>query len=353
MRRQDDPPRRAARRQGHSCVDPHGGLILDHANFEIDLPARVALISDGSAAASLLARIVAGASGDFSGVSEVGGRNLSQLPPIVAGRRIAYAGVDPILFPGTIRDNLVYGLRFRPVQKSEENEREAARRIAEALKTGNPDRERPRPLDRPRPHRGQGRGRTRPHPSRSPAQGSVWAIRIYRFGLPAWLDPQATPSSRRAHRRGAASPARDLPVERHGRSRRALRSRALQRSGDDRRKHPLRRADLAPADRPRARRRCPLPRHPRARGILGDLVTMGLRIAETMSEIFRGLPPGHPLFEQFSFIGAEELPSSRRSCAAARRATGRRTAARTVRAFCPCRSAMSSRGTASGSSTTA
>ena len=35
---------------------------------------------------------------------------------------------------------------------------------------------------------------------------------------------------------------------------------------------------------------------------------MGLRIAETMIEIFRGLPPGHPLFEQFSFIGADELP---------------------------------------------
>ena len=34
---------------------------------------------------------------------------------------------------------------------------------------------------------------------------------------------------------------------------------------------------------------------------------MGARIAETMVEIFRGLPPGHPLFEQFSFIGAEEL----------------------------------------------
>ena len=27
-----------------------------------------------------------------------------------------------------------------------------------------------------------------------------------------------------------------------------------------------------------------------------------------MTEIFEGLPPGHSLFEQFSFIGAEELP---------------------------------------------
>jgi putative ABC transport system ATP-binding protein len=42
-------------------------------------------------------------------------------------------------------------------------------------------------------------------------------------------------------------------------------------------------------------------------GLMDDLIAMGLRIAETMAEIFRGLPPGHPLFEQFSFIGADEL----------------------------------------------
>ena len=42
-------------------------------------------------------------------------------------------------------------------------------------------------------------------------------------------------------------------------------------------------------------------------GLADDLVGMGLQIAETMTEIFEGLPPGHSLFEQFSFIGADEL----------------------------------------------
>jgi putative ABC transport system ATP-binding protein len=44
-----------------------------------------------------------------------------------------------------------------------------------------------------------------------------------------------------------------------------------------------------------------------AEGLIEDLVAIGARIAETMTEIFRGLPSGHPLFEQFSFIGADEL----------------------------------------------
>jgi putative ABC transport system ATP-binding protein len=43
-------------------------------------------------------------------------------------------------------------------------------------------------------------------------------------------------------------------------------------------------------------------------GLSNDLIAIGARIAETMTEIFRGVPPGHPLFEQFSFISADELP---------------------------------------------
>ena len=76
---------------------------------------------------------------------------------------------------------------------------------------------------------------------------------------------------------------------------------------------------------------------------------MGLKIAETMTEIFRGLPPGHPLFEQFSFIGADELGEFE---AILRRRTTRQGLSRTDGAVCsPCRSPMWSRGTASASST--
>ncbi|MDB5590092.1 MAG: multidrug transporter ATP-binding protein, partial [Enterovirga sp.] len=38
-----------------------------------------------------------------------------------------------------------------------------------------------------------------------------------------------------------------------------------------------------------------------------DFLVMGVRIAETMTDIFRGLPSGHPLFDQFSFVHADEL----------------------------------------------
>ena len=289
-----------------SCVDPHGGLILDHANFEIELPARVALISDGTAAASLLARILARRPVDFSGVVEVGGRNLSRLPPIVAGRHLAYAGVDPILFPGTIRDNLVYGLRFRPVQKSEENEREAARRIAEALKTGNPIEN---ALDRwiDLDLIGAKDEDELDHILLDLLRKAGMQNDIYRFGLSGMVDPQRHPELAERivearqrllatfHETGMADLVEPFDP--------ALYNDQATIAENILFGVPISRRLIGRELADDARFRDILERS----GILGDLVTMGLRIAETMSEIFRGLPPGHPLFEQFSFIGAEEL----------------------------------------------
>ena len=46
-------------------------------------------------------------------------------------------------------------------------------------------------------------------------------------------------------------------------------------------------------------------------GLTETLADVGRRIAETMVELFADLPPGHPFFEQFSFISAEDLPEYR------------------------------------------
>ncbi len=43
-------------------------------------------------------------------------------------------------------------------------------------------------------------------------------------------------------------------------------------------------------------------------GLTDDLVKIGREVAETMTEIFADLPPGHEFFEQFSFISSEDLP---------------------------------------------
>ena len=49
----------------------------------------------------------------------------------------------------------------------------------------------------------------------------------------------------------------------------------------------------------------------RKTGLDTELQRMGLSIAETMVELFSGLSPDNPLFEQYSFISADELPNVR------------------------------------------
>ncbi|MEI6720041.1 MAG: ABC transporter ATP-binding protein, partial [Betaproteobacteria bacterium] len=43
-------------------------------------------------------------------------------------------------------------------------------------------------------------------------------------------------------------------------------------------------------------------------GLAGDLLKVGHKLAETMVELFSDLPPGHELFERFSFIQHDDLP---------------------------------------------
>jgi ABC-type branched-subunit amino acid transport system ATPase component len=43
-------------------------------------------------------------------------------------------------------------------------------------------------------------------------------------------------------------------------------------------------------------------------GLAADLLTMGHKVAESMVELFSGLPPGHEMFERFSFIREDDLP---------------------------------------------
>jgi putative ABC transport system ATP-binding protein len=294
-----------------SVPDPHGGFFIEGTALTCALPARVALISDGTPSASIFARVVAGRTNGYAGCVKIGEHDLSALPKPVIGRRISYAGTEAILFPGSIRDNLIYGLRHRPLDGAEEAKRDAARRLAEAKRTGNPlesihdqwiDCELAGVCD----------------PDELDIRLVDYLKRmgleedLYRFGLSGTVDPEHYPELA-----GRLIEARTLLREK------------LEAAGM---------ADLVePFDATRYNAQATVAENllfgvPTSRALTGrnlvdhagfrealereglseDLVRMGARIAETMTEIFRGVPPGHPLFEQFSFISADELPEYER-----------------------------------------
>jgi putative ABC transport system ATP-binding protein len=281
-------------------------MLIDGADLTCPLPAAVALLGDGTAAAGTFARIVARRNTDFAGEVSIGEHRLADLPKSIVGRHIAYAGIEPILFPGSIRDNLVYGLRHRPLAEAQEDKAEALRRLAEARRTGNPVESVAAPW----------------------IDCSLVGARdedelddillellrrvglqedIYRFGLSGMVDPAKHPALA------------DGVIEARG----LLRDRLAQAGASDL---------VEPFDAERFNAQATIAENllfgvPTSRALIGrnlaehagiraalndrdlteGLARMGARIAETMVEIFRGLPPGHPLFEQFSFISADEL----------------------------------------------
>ena len=83
-----------------SVPDPQGGFLLEGLALRYALPARLAIVSDGTPAAGIVARILAGREGGYGGCVKIGEHDLSALPRQLIGRRVAYAGVEAILFPG-------------------------------------------------------------------------------------------------------------------------------------------------------------------------------------------------------------------------------------------------------------
>lgn len=301
----DEPLATTVSAIGLTVVDSHGTPLIDGATFELALPTRLGLLADGGPGASLLARILARRAESYSGEVRIGERELGQLSTATVGSRISYAGPDPVLFPGTLRDNALYGLRHRPPDRAAGDEAEKLR-ITEAKRTGNPidtieadwlDLERSGAAD-----------------SRALDEDLIVLLKrvglgddIYRFGLAGLIDPERQP----------ALAARIVEA------RERLREKLVQEGM----------ADLVePFDPARYNTQATLAENllfgvPTGRELIGralvenepvravldgakltdDLVRMGTSIAETMTDIFRGLPPGHPLFDQFSFVHADEL----------------------------------------------
>lgn len=95
---------------------------------------------DGSGRSEVL-QLAAGLLGPTSGRVEIGGRNLETLSESVLGRQIAYVGPAVHVWTGTVRDNIFYGLRHRPLRPPErtgERKADYTRRLSEAQLTSNP-----------------------------------------------------------------------------------------------------------------------------------------------------------------------------------------------------------------------
>ena len=295
-----------------ALTDENDTRLVEGINLNAPLSEHIAVVGDSASGKEHLGQLIAGLVRPSAGEIAFNGATLSNMPQSVTGRRLSYVGPDAYLFPVSVRDNLLYGLKHRPgdengIRPSEDG---AAGELLEALRAGNPTFdinadwvdyraagvEGPEALD-----------------VRLAEVLRVVDMEadVYRFGLTGTIDPEANPETAEGILRARAAlveqlrerGVEDLVIRFDPEAYNVNASVAENLLFGTPTKPEYRAHNLA--ENP------VLIRVLDEAGLTKEALEMGLSIARTMVEIFADLPPGHPFFEQFSFIDADDLPDTR------------------------------------------
>ena len=288
-------------------LDDGDRKLLDGVSFAVNTSEHVAIAGEGR---DTLAMTMAGLIKPAGGSVTVGDRDIATLPESITGRRISYVGSDSYLFAVSVRDNLIYGLKHRPLRDAPSADSENHKRrweLIEARRAGNPE------LDPAADWIDYAAaGATGPGDLLERLLEIVAVVDLdddlYQFGLRGTIDPNARPNlatdilkARHALRDRLTEPALAALVEPFDRDRYNKNMSVAENLlfgtpvGDRLKLSQIPDNDYVKATLERA-------------GVSDALLSMGRQIAETMVELFADLPPGHPFFEQFSFIDADDLP---------------------------------------------
>jgi putative ABC transport system ATP-binding protein len=293
-----------------TLVDDSGAKLLDRVSLQVHPGEKVAIVGTAGSGAEALAEAFAGLIWPESGRIAVGSRDLLDLSESVTGRRMAYASSDAYLFQGSLRDNLLYGLKHAPLTEVQYDGTSATRRrwnVDEARKAGNPD------FDVGSDwvdyaSAGASGPRDLYHSIRPVLDAVVLSQDILDLGLRSRVDPGLHPeiSGRIVEVRGALRERLDTEglsslvefFEPGAYNTQATIGENLlfgaatgpELTGKELAGNAYFRAVL------------------RQDGLGETLYRMGLEIAEQAIELFADLPPDHPFFQQLAFMTAEDIP---------------------------------------------
>ncbi len=122
--------------------DDSGAPLLEHLNIELKPTETVALIGPAGSGSDVFAELLGRLVWPSTGRVAIDNQDFLELPESVTGRRIAYASGDGYFFRGSLRDNLLYGLKHAPLTKVTYEGDDAVKRrwqIAEARRARNAD----------------------------------------------------------------------------------------------------------------------------------------------------------------------------------------------------------------------
>ncbi|WP_137388670.1 ABC transporter transmembrane domain-containing protein [Rhodoligotrophos defluvii] len=295
---------------GVGVIDDTGARLLENTSLTIQPHERVAAIGPINSGAEAVAEVLARLMPPSTGRVTINGAPLEELPEAFTGRRIGYIGPDSYFPHASVRDVLLYGLRHVPVrgQSQEDQPREPTDRLlAEAAASGNTTMDVNADwIDY------EGAGLSGPE-DLMPRFMDVLMMAdlhadMFDLGLRSVIDPQASPEimhralEARSHlRRMVSEPPLNQLVEvfdpeRYNNQATIAENLLFGTALTDTFATPN------------------LPTNAYMRKVLREesledrLTDMGREIAETVTDLFAGLPPDHPFFEQLSLMSAEEIP---------------------------------------------
>ena len=310
---QDNPPETVPRlngvfeAQGLSYTDEDGLKIIDGANFKLESGSRAAILSNNGTvkevATTLFSRLMMPTGGKLS----VDGQDLSQMHESITGRRIGVLTGNSIFFNASIEANLFLGLQHDMPEVPEEDVDAWATDLEEAKASGNS----PFPFNADwTDYQGAG------YQDRNELMAYTAKLlerfeldeELFTLGLRQVINPKDHPEM-----------VEKLLVARH-KMKEALADKGMDDlvQGYD--------YDLfntystvaenvlfgEPTDGALTDEN--IGKNPKIleilenRGLRDQFLEIGVRCAELMVELFQDLPPGHPFFEQYSFVDEDLLP---------------------------------------------
>ena len=291
-------------------LDEAGNGLVEQVSLDIEIGEKIAIVGDSRSGKEHLGILLAGLQSPSVGSVRLNGKDLAELPEALRGRRLSYSDQQAYLFPMSLRENLLYGLKHKPLRRTEKSPdpEKAAFDESESRRTGNTT------MDIEADWVDYAAAGVKDAEGLEERIIELLGLMdlesdIYRWGLTGRIDDTRHPEiaaevlELRAllPEQLAARDAEDLVVNfdadayNHNAS---LGENLLFGSAARRDFEPDRLADneilldtLKETD------------------LLDRVYRMGLEIARTMVEIFADLPPGHPFFTQYSFIDADQLPA--------------------------------------------
>ncbi|MEQ9815531.1 MAG: ABC transporter ATP-binding protein [Azospirillaceae bacterium] len=284
---------------------------IDNLTMRIPTRGHLAVVGDGGSGRDTLMLLLARLIRPTAGRIRFGEEDYQDLPERMTGRRIAYVGASTHMITGSLRDNMYYGLKHRPLRPPEYGHAEEAlsrRRRAEALESGNTD------LDINADWIDYAQAGVDTPEALEERALEVLALvdmsgDVYRMGLSGTLNPRHRTAAvidkvlkaRELVREKLAEPDYDGLVELWDidafNESATVAENLLFGTPLDATFDP----DLI-ASNDYVREVL------ETAGLRETFFDIGRRVAATMVELFADLPPDHEFFEQYSFISAEELP---------------------------------------------